>query len=300
MKTPEGQASFLSSILNIANMGVTLNPAAQLAYLIARRDTKDSPQKFCLDIGYRGLLYLATKDGRICNSIEAVVRDGDFFELQGADLPPVHRYDPFEIGRMKKAIIGAYISVKLPDGSWKTMAMGADEIEIIKQSSPMGRNNSGPWKNFPDQMYIKTVIKRAYKFWPAANENRALDKAVEYLNSAEVGEGIEFVRNKTAMKAERLSKSLTFDNDESPSSPQGSSGSSSSGAPANLDKVTYLSDLWEQYLSSDIQNKDVNLKQEWLTSTKVDSLSKMNNFQLDSCILKLERIMAGDINNGCD
>ena len=51
--------SLRMSVLNVAQMGLTLNPAYQHAWLIPR----DGVVK--LDIGYRGLIHLATREGAI-------------------------------------------------------------------------------------------------------------------------------------------------------------------------------------------------------------------------------------------
>lgn len=203
--TVEGKQSFLSSIMNIANMGITLNPARKLAYLITRADRYGQPKKFCLDISYKGLITLATKEGIINASFEGVVREGDEFVMNGLDKLPEHRFNPFETGRNKKKIIGAYCAVKLPDGTWKTETMDIDEIEKIRQSSKSKDNDYSPWNKWYDQMCIKTVIKRAYKFWNYGKNDTILDKAIDYLN-VESGEGVEVVQHKTALKAQRLTK----------------------------------------------------------------------------------------------
>jgi len=55
-KAPE---SLKSAILNVAAVGISLNPATAHAYLVPRDN------RICLDIAYRGLVKLATDSGAI-------------------------------------------------------------------------------------------------------------------------------------------------------------------------------------------------------------------------------------------
>lgn len=212
LKTKEGQQSFASSIMNVANFGVTLNPAKSLAYIIARSDRKNEPKKFCLDISYRGLLYVATRDKVINSAFANAVREGDEFFLNELDQAPTHRFDPFERNRGNKKITGAYCSVRLPDQTWQTTTIDVGEIENIRKSSPAGQSDYGPWKKYYDQMCIKTVIKRAAKLWNYGG-NDTLAKAIDYLNT-EAGEGIVIERNKTAKKADQFLGAIGYDDAE--------------------------------------------------------------------------------------
>lgn len=200
LATPEGQQSFASCIMNVANFGVSLNPAKALAYIIARADRKGLPKRFTLDISYRGLLYVATRDGVINASFENVVREGDVFIIKGLDQPPIHEYNPFDAARSTKKIVGAYCAVRLPDGSWKTCTMTVAEIEQVRKSSPSGQSEYGPWSKWYDQMCIKTVVKRAAKLWNYG-KNDTLSNIIEHVNENN-GEGLEIIRNKTAIKAD--------------------------------------------------------------------------------------------------
>ena len=296
LATMEGQTSFASSIMNIVHQEVTLNPAQKLAYLITRADRKGEPKRFCLDISYRGLLYLAKKDGAIKAHYENVVREGDIFEANNFDEKPIHKYDPFQANREKLKIIGAYCAVILPDGSWKTMSMGVSEIEKIRLCSPGGGSEYSPWKKWYDQMCIKTVIKRAAKFWNAGENSRLL-RAIEYDNT-EAGNGIDLklTANQTAVRATNRFKqpspnALNLDagtpseNDEALSTGEQESEPEAKTKPepvpkddsALQDKVDYLNQLIEEHGFHDI-------KKNWFETRGIDSFSKLTREQIDACI----------------
>ena len=51
--------SLKNAIINVASIGISLNPASKHAYLVPRDN------KVCLDISYMGLLHLAVKSGSV-------------------------------------------------------------------------------------------------------------------------------------------------------------------------------------------------------------------------------------------
>src|SRR6185312_12653898 len=57
--------SIVNAVVNVATVGLTLNPAMKLSYLVPRKPTKDSPVMACLDISYIGLVKLATDSGSV-------------------------------------------------------------------------------------------------------------------------------------------------------------------------------------------------------------------------------------------
>ena len=60
--------------------------------------------------------------------------------------------------------------------------MSLAEIEEIRKVSKAGTSPKVPWVNFWSEMARKTIVKRAYKYWPRADR---LDNAVDVLNESE-------------------------------------------------------------------------------------------------------------------
>lgn len=165
-----------ASILNVASIGISLNPASSHAYLVPRAG------KICLDISYRGLVYLATDAGAIKWAKAELVYANDEFEWRGPSTVPVHKADPFAEPSERGELRGGYVIAKLPDGEALIETMSALEIEKVKATSAAA---NGPWRTWFEEMAKKTLIKRAYKSWPQTPARRRLDTAVEALHESE-------------------------------------------------------------------------------------------------------------------
>lgn len=175
--------SLKAAIVNVAAIGVSLNPARKQAYLVPRDG------KVCLDISYMGLLDLATDTGSVLWGQANVVRAKDTFALNGLDRPPSHTFDPFATDRGD--VIGAYCTVKTADGDYLTHTMTIAEIHAIRNRSAAWRawvekKKSCPWVTDEVEMAKKTVVKQASKYWP---KNERIQKAAHHLNT-EGGEGL--------------------------------------------------------------------------------------------------------------
>lgn len=187
MKIASGnRQSVINAVVNVAAIGISLNPAKKQAYLVPRDG------RICLDISYMGLLDLAIQSGSILWGQAELVHEADGFELNGFDKPPTHKRNPFATDRGQ--IIGAYTVVKTRDGDYLTTCMQiADIYDIRNRSSAWKSGRSCPWKTDEGEMIKKTVIKRAYKLWPKTDR---LDGAIHHLNT-DGGEGLEVIAQET-------------------------------------------------------------------------------------------------------
>lgn len=175
----QNRQSVINAVVNIAAIGISLNPAKRQAYLVPRDG------KICLDISYMGLMDLAIDSGSIRWAQAELVCEEDSFALNGFDKPPAHSYDPFCTDRGE--VVGVYVVVKTADGDYLTTTMGRQEIDgIMNRSQSMKSGKSSPWKTDWGEMAKKTVVKRAYKYWP---KTERLDTAIHHLNT-EGGEGL--------------------------------------------------------------------------------------------------------------
>lgn len=198
--------ALIRSIKNISAIGISLNPAKKQAYLVPRNN------QICLDISYMGLMDLATATGSILWVQADVVRDKDQFELNTIGKEPTHKHNPFAKDRGE--IVGAYVIAKTIDGDYLTDCMSIDEINAIKgRSQAVKSGKTTPWNTDPVEMYKKTVVKRAYKYWP---RNDRLEKAIHYLNN-EGGEGLVVDEIKVDQEANaklKLNKERLSDNQQ--------------------------------------------------------------------------------------
>lgn len=180
--------SLRSALVNVAAIGLSLNPATKLAYLIPR------DKKMCLDISYMGLVKLATDSGSILWVQAQIVRAMDSFILNGPGIMPTHTFNPFDKNRGD--IVGAYVVAKTKDNEYLTEVMALDELLDIRDRTEAykaykaGKVSTCPWISDESEMMKKTVIKRAYKLWP---KTERLDSAIKVINEHE---GIDFEKEK--------------------------------------------------------------------------------------------------------
>lgn len=179
--------SVRSAIMNIAAIGISLNPAQKLAYLVPR------DRKVCLDISYMGLMHIAQQSGAIKWCQSSIVRKNDNFQLTSIDTAPRHEYNAFAPAEERGDIVGAYVVVKTDDGDYLTHTMPIADIYAIRDRSSAwkawkSKQKSCPWVTDEEQMILKTVVKQAAKYWP---RRERLDHAIDYVNT-ESGEGIDF------------------------------------------------------------------------------------------------------------
>lgn len=164
------QVSLQNAIINVAAIGISLNPALKHAYLVPRGGA------VCLDVSYMGLLHLAMTSGSIEWGQAKLVYANDHYENSGIDKPPTHKQQTFGD---KGAVVGVYCTVKTSSGDYLTEEMDMDAINKVKKTS---KSANGPWKVWPEEMMRKTVVKRANKYWPKCDR---LSQAVNVINEHE-------------------------------------------------------------------------------------------------------------------
>jgi len=182
-------ASMQNAIINIAAIGISLNPALKHAYLVPRKVGK--VQSVCLDISYQGLMHIAMKSGAIEWGQAKIVCQNDEYENTGIDSAPIHKQKTFGD---KGDIVGVYCTVKTKGGDYLTEEM---DIAAIRKVQNASQAKSGPWSNWWEEMARKTVVKRAYKYWPKAD---AVGEAIAVINEHE---GIDFDNMKEVIPTER-------------------------------------------------------------------------------------------------
>lgn len=166
--------SMQNAIINVAAVGISLNPASKFAYLVPRKN------EVCLDISYMGLMYLAKKSGAIKTVEAKLVYAADNYQNNGTGEKPTHTSNTF--AKDKGEVVGAYCISSNDNIYWYVEEMDRAALDKVKNASSSG--DKGPWKTWPEEMMRKTVVKRASKYWQCAE----VDRAVSVLNEHE---GIE-------------------------------------------------------------------------------------------------------------
>lgn len=179
--------SILQAVLNIANVGLTLNPAAKEAYLIPRYNSLSRGMEASLEASYVGLLKLLTDTGSVKSMVCQLVHEGDLFEIDLANnhSPVTHKPN---LSNRSKTIMGVYALATLADGTRQVEWMELSEVEQIRERSETykafkaGKIQSCTWASDFGEMTRKTVIKRIYKYLPRSEKAAVLDRAIDLDN----------------------------------------------------------------------------------------------------------------------
>lgn len=173
--------SVLGAMIQCAQLG--LEPGNHLghAYLIPFKNNKKGGQYECqLIIGYRGMIDLVHRTSKI-QSIDAhVVYESDKFAYK-LGLNPILEHEPvFMEG--KNVIRGAYVIVTLQNGAKQYLYMTFAEIEKARSFSAAARSHHSPWLSHYEDMAIKTVFRKLFKWLPVSVEMQraiSIDEAAE-------------------------------------------------------------------------------------------------------------------------
>ncbi len=179
----ENQDSLKMAVINVASIGLTLNPLKALAYLVPRK------KKICLDISYRGMIHLAAEVGAIMWAKAETVYTKDTYIYLGMGERPVHKFEPFaDRGKM----LGVYCVAKTYADEFIVDHMSIDEVYKIRNRSESykayKRDSSKltPWVTDETEMIKKTIIRRAWKMWPQVDTKKErFEKALEIQAEAE-------------------------------------------------------------------------------------------------------------------
>lgn len=181
------QDSLRRAIIDVAAIGLSLNPTLGLAYLVPRN------KKVILDISYKGWLKLGTDSGAIKWAKAEVVRQNDTYEYVGVNKEPIHRFNPFATLEARGELIGGYCLAKTHDGEFILTQMNAEEIQSVRDRSESwkafkaGKSQSTPWDTDTVEMIKKTLIRRGAKAdWPKSNtRDDRFERAIDVTNDFE-------------------------------------------------------------------------------------------------------------------
>lgn len=163
--------SFIASLLNSAQMGLEPNTPLGQAYLIPYKNKGQMECQF--QIGYKGLIDLAYRNGQMQTIQAQAVYENDLFEYEyGLEPKLVHKPAYSDRGE----ITYFYGLFKTVNGGFGFSVMSkADMDNYARTYSKAFASDYSPWKTNYEEMAKKTVIKQALKYAPIKTDfQRAL------------------------------------------------------------------------------------------------------------------------------
>jgi recombination protein RecT len=183
------RGSLLKSCIQAAELGLSLNPTLGEGDILKVWNNRTKKNDAQFRPRYMGLMKLARQSGEVMKIEAEIVRENDEFLIQKGDDPRLeHRVKLGKRGEM----IGAYCIWTLKDGNKQFEVMDRDQILAIRDRSSAKNKEGkivGPWATDQEEMWRKTVVRRASKYMPRATD--AFVNAVALDNLLEVGHEVE-------------------------------------------------------------------------------------------------------------
>lgn len=183
------RASLFRAAATAAELGLSLNPAMGECDILPVWNNKLGKNEAQCRPRVKGMMKLARNSGEIAKIYAHVAYENDKFEWElGLNKRLVHVPRRDQRGEMAYA----YCVWKTTDGEEDFEVMSRQEIYKIRgRSSSKNKNGevTGPWITDEEEMWRKTVVKRATKYMPLSAE--ALVKAAKVDNIHEGGGGYE-------------------------------------------------------------------------------------------------------------
>lgn len=190
--------SFIAALMNAAQLGMEPNTPLGQAYLIPYKNKGVLECQF--QLGYKGLIDLAYRTGKIQMIQAHVVREFDYFEYQyGLDSRLVHRPGTGDRGE----ITFIYGLFKLNNGGYGFEVSNKEDMDAFaaKYSKSYGSKFS-PWVDNYEDMAKKTVIKRVLKYAPVSSDfQKAL--SVDETIKTELSVDMSEVQNQSLAEEEK-------------------------------------------------------------------------------------------------
>lgn len=175
--------SIIRSVMLASQLGLEPSGALGSAYLVPY--SNKGRMEAQLIPGYRGLVDLAIRSGKVSRIEAHVVYDCDDFDFAlGTASFIKHKPLLDQPDGAKK--IAAYAVATMKDGGFQFCILSASDVTRIRSASRSSGNSSSPWVTWPDEMWKKSAVRRLAKMLPLSPELLNIAVAVE--DRAEGGE----------------------------------------------------------------------------------------------------------------
>ena len=179
--------SLFGALVQASQLGLEINSPLGQAYLVPFKNRGVMEAQFMP--GYRGLVDLSRRSGKLVEICSNEVRTGDEFKYEFGMHSDLKHIPAAERGMKDKDISFFYAYARLKDGGFQFVVMSKFEVDKIRSRSKSSSN--GPWVTDYAEMGKKTVIKRLWKLLPtSADEQVNIGAAIEADNMADRGSSV--------------------------------------------------------------------------------------------------------------
>ena len=161
----DAPVTIIQSALQAASFDLPINPALGYAYIVPFRNSKRNRMEASFIMGYKGMLQLALRTG-VYKRINVVdVRAGELksYDRLREDIELEFIEDEDE--REKAPIIGYVGYFQMINGMGKTIYMTVKQLEAHEKKFRHGNYMSRGWKENPDAMMRKTIMRKLIGKW---------------------------------------------------------------------------------------------------------------------------------------
>ncbi len=160
-------ASLIGCVMECSQLGVSPDGILGQAYLIPFKVKNILTCQ--LIIGYRGLVDLAFRSGRVKQLYaEAVYKTDEFTVVKGLAANLIHVPDAKAPAKVKKDITHFYAVIHYTNGGYAFEVMTVKDVNLIRSRSA-GKNNK-VWDDYYEEMGKKTVLRKLMKLAPLSPE----------------------------------------------------------------------------------------------------------------------------------
>lgn len=155
------QTSFLAAMLQSAQLGLMPEDGLGSAYLVPFRG------EIQLIPGYRGLIDLAFRSGRVLSLYAHCVYENDRFVYElGLNRKLEHTPHPDDATRGKMTHV--YAVAHLKDGASQFVVLSKAAVDKIRAGSP--GKNSPAWCNYYEEMAMAKAVRKLAKWLPLSSD----------------------------------------------------------------------------------------------------------------------------------
>ena len=145
-------------MMSAAQLGLEVGDSLGYGYLVPYNQT------CTFVLGYRGMIELAHRSGKIKSLHADVVFEGDFFDFEQGTSPSLKHKPSFS--SEKKEMTHAYACASLVGGGNQFVVLSKEEVEESRKSS----KSSGIWAKHYAEMAKKTALRKLFKLLPVSSE----------------------------------------------------------------------------------------------------------------------------------